>query len=89
MRVNVYSEEMTDRIQIVEKEVNGQIFTGLRFYLELPATVAGKQYQGPFLHGEDDDDSSAVTFWGKKDLREQLRKAYDLLTEHYRIKTAA
>jgi hypothetical protein len=80
MRVNVYSEEMTDRVEIVEK--GG--FTGLRFYLELPATVDGKQYQGPFLHKPGDDDSSAVTFWGKRDLREVLRLALTQLDAHYR-----
>lgn len=85
MRVNCYAEELTDRIQIVQKEVNGQMFTGLRFYLELPATVAGKEYKGPFLHrGDDkDDDSSAVTFWSKRDLRELLSKAHQTLTKFY------
>ena len=34
MRVNVYAEELTDRIEIVSKEIDGQTFTGLRFYLE-------------------------------------------------------
>lgn len=39
MRVNIYAEEMTDRVEIISKEVDGQEFTGLRFYLELPCTV--------------------------------------------------
>ena len=79
MRVNVYAEEMTDRIEIVSKEVNGETFTGLRFYLELPATVDGKNYQGPFMHHPDDDDSSAVTFWGKRDLAKIFYKASEIL----------
>ena len=83
MRVNVYAEEITDRIQIISKTVNGQTFTGLRFYLELPATVNGIQYQGPFMHGVDDDDSGAVTFWGKRDLRVAFRKALAALDDHY------
>src|SRR5580693_2538035 len=83
MRVNIYAEEMTDRVQIVEKVIEGVKFTGLRFYLELPATVDGKQYQGPFMHRPGDDDSSAVTFWGKKDLRVVLRKALLALDNHY------
>lgn len=85
MRVNVYAEEMTDRIEIIEKKVNGDVFTGLRFYLELPVTTmpSGEHVRGPFLHGPDDDDSSAVTFWGKADLREVLAKAMDALNEHY------
>ncbi|ACL71522.1 hypothetical protein Tgr7_0424 [Thioalkalivibrio sulfidiphilus HL-EbGr7] len=83
MRVNVYAEEMTDRIEIINKEIEGQSFTGVRFYLELPATVNGCQYQGPFIHRPGDDDSSAVTFWGKRDMRHVLRKALALLDEHY------
>lgn len=66
MRVNVYAEEMTDRVEIVKK---GE-FTGLRFYTELPVTIEdGQQHKGPFIHSSGDDDSSAVTFWGKRDLR--------------------
>jgi hypothetical protein len=87
MRVNVYAEEMTDRIEIIGKEIDGQTFTGLRFYLELPATVnsaAGPvNVHGPFIHRPGDDDSAAVTFWGKRDLREVLRKALVMLDEHY------
>ena len=83
MRVNVYAEEMTDRVEIVEKVIDGQVFTGLRFYTELPVTKGGTQHQGPFIHHYGDDDSSAVTFWGKQDLRTILRKALNLLDEHY------
>jgi hypothetical protein len=104
MRVNVYAEEMTDRIEIIGKEIDGHTFTGLRFYLELPVTVGGRhphthrqeggevfppisgipsQVSGPFIHRPGDDDSSAVTFWGKRDLREVLRKALAMLDEHY------
>jgi hypothetical protein len=85
MRVNIYAEEMPDepRIEIIEKEIDGHKYTALRIYLELPATVGGKQYQGPFMHRPGDDDSAAVTFWGKRDLRVTLRKALDLLDEHY------
>lgn len=83
MRVNVYAEEMTDRLQIISKEIDGQTFTGLRFYLELPVTVAGKQVSGPFMHHPGDDDSSAITFWGKHDLRTVLTSALAMLDEHY------
>ena len=83
MRVNVYAEEMTDRVEIITKEIEGNQFTGLRFYLELPATVNGQQHRGPFIHRPGDDDSSAVTFWGKRDLRKVLRKALAMLDEHY------
>lgn len=90
MRVNVYAEEMTDRLEIISKEIDGHNFTGLRFYLELPATVnriegnePPVQVRGPFMHHPGDDDSAAVTFWGKRDLREMLRKAIKMLDDHY------
>lgn len=90
MRVNVYAEEMTDRIEIIGKEIDGQVFTGLRFYLELPVTLPPvapssdpRHVRGPFVHLPGDDDSAAVTFWGKRDLRETLRKALVMLDEHY------
>lgn len=83
MRVNVYAEEMTDRIEIISKLIDGQAFTGVRFYLELPVTVAGQQLKGPFIHKPGDDDSSAVTFWGKRDMRTMLRIALKLLDRHY------
>ncbi len=89
MRVNVYAEEMSDRIEIISKEIDGQVFTGLRFYLYLPVTVYGpgegdkKQVRGKFEHRPGDDDSSAVTFWGKRDMRGMLRRARDLLDKHY------
>jgi len=92
MRVNVYAEEITDRIEIISKEVDGTTFTGLRFYLELPVTVPvapdGKHagyvhHRGPFMHKPGDDDSAAVTFWGKRDMREVLRLALTVLDQHY------
>jgi len=93
MRVNVYAEEMTSRIEIVSKEIDGQQFTGLRFYLELPCTVPQHDatgrligytvHRGPFMHKPDDDDSSAVTFWGKSDLRHVLHQALAVLDDHY------
>lgn len=98
MRVNVYAEEMTDRIEIIGKVIDGQTFTGLRFYLELPCTIPENysasafvrgmpgetiNVSGPFLHRPGDDDSAAITFWGKRDLRDVLRQALAMLDEHY------
>lgn len=37
--------------------------------------------RGPFLHHPGDDDSAAVTFWGKKDLRKMFVKAIALLDD--------
>lgn len=94
MRVNIYAEEMTDRIELIEKEIEGQTFRAVRFYLELPCTIpdinhlginTGKtrNVSGPFIHHIGDDDSSAVTFWGKRDLRKVLQQAINLLDARY------
>jgi hypothetical protein len=94
MRVNVYAEELTDRVEIITKKTAEGEFTGVRFYLELPVAVAtppaklGAQpgiahIAGPFMHRQGDDDSSAVTFWGKRDLLEILKHALSLLDAHY------
>jgi len=89
MRVNIYAEEMTDRVEVISKTIDGQEFTGLRFYLYLPVTFppghsqAGGEIRGPFMHREGDDDSAAVTFWGKRDLRGALQLAMEKLDEHY------
>lgn len=89
MRVNIYAEEMTDRVEVIEKTTPDGLFTGVRFYLELPVTVAQaqggavSQIRGPFMHHPEDDDSAAVTFWGKKDLCAVLELALKKLDEHY------
>lgn len=106
MRVNIYAEEMTDRVEIIEKEIDGTSFTGCRFYLELPTSLPKEVWlsgptsavkaayaesptdqvrnvKGPFIHRPGDDDSSAVTFWGKQDLKTVLLKALELLDAHY------
>lgn len=88
MRVNIYAEEMTNRVELITKQTAEGSFTGLRFYLELPCTIpcfdeknknGTKNVSGPFLHHPGDDDSAAVTFWGKKDLKIMLQKALALL----------
>lgn len=106
MRVNIYAEDMTKRVEIISKTIDGTTFTGLRLYLELPVTVWGQgpthrsaegpsvappgngepaQVAGPFMHRPGDDDSAAVTFWGKRDLRELLHLMLDKLDEHYDV----
>lgn len=92
MRVNVYAEEMTDRVSIIEKVIDGETFTGLRFYLELPITYPitadgnTANIRGPFIHHPGDDDSAAVTFWGKNALRAMLAKGIDMLDAHHALK---
>jgi hypothetical protein len=93
MRVNIYAEELTDRVELITKTIDGHEYTAVRFYLELPCTVrvpsedhdgtVERNVRGPFMHRPGDDDSAAVTFWGKKDLRRLLCKAIDAIDEHY------
>lgn len=90
MRVNIYAEEMSGNVELVTNTADGQDFTGLRFWLYLPVTVGkdgpvseGTQVQGPFIHGPGDDDSGAVTFWGKKELRTMLTRGLQLLDQHH------
>ncbi len=88
MRVNIYAEEITQRFSIVEKEIDGEVFTGVRLYLYLPVTWHDengepRQLSGPFMHSEKDDDSAAVTFWGKRALRELLGNVIDALDKHH------
>jgi len=59
MRVNIYAEELTSEFRIVKKKADtGKIFLGVRFFLKSPKSLH---------HTEEDDDRSAVTFWGPKE----------------------
>ena len=58
MRVNVYAEEITERVEIVEKTADtGSTFVGVRFYL--------KTHEDMLMPKHPDNDDSAVTFWCK------------------------
>lgn len=98
MRVNIYAEEMTGKVELITKTVEGEEFVAVRFWLYLPVTQGAKsfleanewktehevrQIQGPFMLRPGDDDSSAVTFWGKRELRNALAEALALLDAHY------
>ena len=54
MRVNIYAEELTTEVEVIEKHVDTKTFYGIRLYLE----SSNKLHQTPT-----DDDRSAVTFW--------------------------
>jgi hypothetical protein len=54
MRVNVYGEEITSRVEIVKKAVDQKTFVGIRFYLKT---------HDDLHHSDSDNDESAVTFW--------------------------
>lgn len=85
MRVNVYGEELTDRIELITKDVveetTNETFTfyGIRFWLKFPN-------QPWWIHRkvneEEDDDSSAITIWApnKKELQKLFNKALDELS---------
>lgn len=54
MRINVYGEELTNKITLEHKAVNQKSFFGVRFYLK----------SHPDLHHSvGDNDESAVTIW--------------------------
>ena len=55
MRVNVYSQELTNEINVIEKVSNtGLTYTAVQLML----------HSSPMLHHPpEDDDRSAVTFW--------------------------
>jgi hypothetical protein len=55
MRINIYSQELTDEVQVEEKRSNtGIVYTAVRFMLHSSAMLH---------HPPADDDRSAVTFW--------------------------
>lgn len=89
MRVNIYSEELTNQIQVLRKEAEGTKYVGFRLFLHLPVTVNHEQVKdgvkpanvfGPFLHRPGDDDSSAVTFWVEENKLDDLHHIFSDLT---------
>lgn len=78
MRINVYSQELTDEVQTEEKISNtGLVYTGVRLIL----------HSSPMLHHPPkDDDRSGITFWLPKspDRREALAAAFEDMAKHVR-----
>lgn len=73
MRINVYSQELTDEVNVVEKVSN----TGLTY-----SAVQLMLHSSPMLHHPPaDDDRSAVTFWLPKSnrRREELANAFETM----------
>ena len=78
MRINVYSQELTDEVILIAKESN----TGVVYYAaQLILHSSTKLHHPP-----EDDDRSAVTFWLPKsnDRREQMAKAFESMAELFR-----
>lgn len=71
MRINVYSQELTNEVNVIEKESNtGLVYTSVQLML----------HSSPKLHHPpQDDDRSAVTFWlpKSKERREELARAFE------------
>lgn len=78
MRINVYSQELTDEVQMVAKKSN----TGVTYHAAQLVL-----HSSPMLHHPpQDDDRSAVTFWLPKssDRREAMAKAFERIAEIFR-----
>lgn len=79
MRINVYSQELTDEVVAFSKVSN----TGLTY-----SAVQLMLHSTPFLHHPPlDDDRSAVTFWLPKSAarREALASAFEEMARMVRI----
>lgn len=79
MRINVYSQELTDEVQPITKLSNtGLTYSAVQFML----------HSSPKLHHPPaDDDRSAVTFWLPKSLerREALAQSFEEAARLVRI----
>ena len=78
MRINVYSQELTDEIQVEEKRSNtGLIYSAVRMIL----------HSSPMLHHPPhDDDRSGITFWLPKSVhrREELARTFERMADAVR-----
>ena len=78
MRVHVYSQELTDEVNLIGKEAEtGIVYQGVQFIL----------HSSDRLHNEPvDDDRSAVTFWLPRSVerRESMAKAFDRAAKMFR-----
>jgi hypothetical protein len=78
MRINVYSQELTDEVQMVAKKSN----TGVTYHAAQLVL-----HSSPMLHHPpQDDDRSAVTFWLPKsqERRESIALAFEELAAIFR-----
>jgi hypothetical protein len=78
MRINVYSQELTSEVVLVEKPSNtGVVYHAAQLVL----------HSSPLLHHPpQDDDRSAVTFWLPKSpaRREEMARAFEGIAEIFR-----
>lgn len=78
MRVNIYSQELTDEVLQVEKKSN----TGIVYHAGQLVLHSSERLH----HPPADDDRSAVTFWLPKSQhrREEIAQAFEKLAEIFR-----
>lgn len=79
MRINVYSQELTDEVAVLTKKSN----TGLIYHaVQLMLHSSEKLHHPPA-----DDDRSAVTFWLPKstERRESLAAAFERMAKLVRL----
>ena len=78
MRINVYSQELTDEVIQIEKESNtGIVYHAAQLVL----------HSSPMLHHPPaDDDRSAITFWLPKSAtrREAMAQAFERIAAVFR-----
>lgn len=78
MRINVYSQELTDEVLLIAKESN----TGVTYHAAQLILHSSEKLH----HPPADDDRSAVTFWlpKSKERREQFAQAFEKIAEIFR-----
>lgn len=78
MRVNVYSQELTNEVMLVEKGSN----TGIVYHAAQLILHSSEKLH----HPPQDDDRSAVTFWLPKsqERREEMAKAFEEIARIFR-----
>lgn len=78
MRINVYSQELTDEVLLIEKPSN----TGTTYHAAQLVLHSSEQLH----HPPQDDDRSAVTFWLPKSQhrREEMAKAFENIAHLFR-----
>lgn len=78
MRINVYSQELTDEVLTIEKESN----TGVVYHAAQLILHSSERLH----HPPADDDRSAVTFWLPRSShrREEMAKAFERIAEIFR-----
>ena len=78
MRINVYSQELTDEVKTLEKKSNtGLVYSAVQMLLHSSSMLH---------HPPEDDDRSAVTFWlpKSKERREDLARTFETMAARVR-----